>query len=268
MKAADLPPALLHWYDVHRRDLPWRALPGQKADPYAVWLSKIKLQQTTEATIGPYFQRFLTTWPRVQDLASAPLDAILSAWAGLGYYSRARNLHACARVLVADWGGRFPETEVELQTLPGIGPYTAAAIAAIAFDQPATVVDGNVERVMTRLNNSPVPLKENRAQIRAWAAALTPAHRPGDYAQALMDLGATVCRPANPACLLCPLAAGCAAQAAGTAADLPKKAAKAPKPTRQGLAYLIRRNDGALLIDKRPPSGLLGGMDGLSLIHI
>lgn len=253
---------LLAWYDVHARTLPWRSPPDQRADPYAVWLSEIMLQQTTVATVGPYFRHFLERWPTVEALATAPLDDILAAWAGLGYYSRARNLHSCAQAVCANFGGRFPGTEAELLTLPGIGPYTAAAIAAIAFNRPAVVVDGNVDRVMTRLHNSPLPIRENKPAIHAWAKTLTPSERPGDYAQALMDLGATICRPTGPQCLLCPVSAHCAAKAEGTASDLPTKPKKTAKPTRVGHAYLIQ--DGAkLLIDKRPAKGLLGGMDGL-----
>jgi len=254
---------LLTWYDVHARTLPWRAKPGEVSDPYRVWLSEIMLQQTTVATVGPYFQAFVDRWPQVQDLAAAPLNDVLAAWAGLGYYSRARNLHACARHVTEALGGIFPSAEAELLKLPGVGPYTAAAIAAIAFGQAAVVVDGNIDRVMTRLHNSPLPIRDNKKAIYAWAANLTPQARPGDYAQALMDLGATICKPKDPQCLLCPLQSHCAAQAEGTAASLPTKAVKASKPTRHGIAYLIERADGALLIDKRPAKGLLGGMDGL-----
>lgn len=254
---------LLTWYDAHARTLPWRAKPGESTDPYRVWLSEIMLQQTTVATVGPYFEAFVAKWPRVQDLADAPLDEVLAAWAGLGYYSRARNLHACARYVARELGGVFPAAEADLLKLPGVGPYTAAAIAAIAFGQPAVVVDGNIDRVMTRLHNSPLPIRENKKAIYGWASALTPEHRPGDYAQALMDLGATICKPKDPQCLLCPIQSHCQAHAQGTAANLPTKAVKAPKPTRQGIAYLIQRGDGAILIDKRPAKGLLGSMDGL-----
>ena len=263
MKASKVQNELLAWYDGHARELPWRAKPGVHADPYAVWLSEIMLQQTTVATVGPYFEKFLTTWPTVKDLADAQLDEVLAAWAGLGYYSRARNLHKCAQVVAFERDGEFPATQAELIRLPGVGPYTSAAIAAIAFGEAAAVVDGNVERVLTRLFNSPIPLAKNKDQLRAWAAELTPYKRPGDYAQAMMDLGATICRPKNPQCLLCPLTDHCAAQKAGTARDLPTKLEKAPKPVRRGYAYLIEAPDGQLLIDKRPPKGLLGGMDGL-----
>ena len=260
-------PALFHkdlltWYDAHARTLPWRVSPGERALAYRVWLSEIMLQQTTVATVGPYFLDFMMRWPTVEALAQAALDDVLAAWAGLGYYSRARNLYRCAQIIAYECGGLFPSTEAELIKLPGVGPYTAAAIAAIAFDQPAVVIDGNIDRLMTRLHNSPLPIQDNKAAIRAWATRLTPQQRPGDYAQALMDLGATICRPVAPQCLLCPVSVYCEARAAGTAADLPTKPAKKAKPTRQGWAYLIQNGD-KLLIDKRPAKGLLGGMDGL-----
>ena len=263
MKAAKLQTDLLAWYDTHARTLPWRARPGETVDPYRVWLSEVMLQQTTVATVGPYFQAFVTLWPRVKDLAAAPQSDVMAAWAGLGYYSRARNLHACSQAVVQDFGGVFPGTEAELLRLPGIGPYTAAAIAAIAFGQPAVVVDGNIDRVMTRLHAARTPIRDNKAAIKQWAAALTPTHRPGDHAQALMDLGATICKPTKPACLLCPLQAHCQAHEQGLASDLPLKAPKKEKPTRQGIAYVIEDGERRLLIDKRPPKGLLGGMDGL-----
>ena len=224
------------------------------------------LQQTTVATVGPYFQRFIARWPSVTDLAAADLDRVLQMWAGLGYYSRARNLHACAQIVAQNLDGKFPQTELALRALPGIGPYTAAAIRAIAFGQPAVVVDGNIERVITRLYNSPLPLKENKAAIRAWAGRLTPqcpTQRPGDYAQAMMDLGAMICRPKTPTCPICPLSTYCKAHRAGTAPDLPHVGKRAQKPVRHGFAYIITREDGAILIEKRPPKGLLGGMDGL-----
>ena len=254
---------LLTWYDIHARTLPWRFKPGERADPYRVWLAEIMLQQTTVATVKPYFLTFVQRWPRVQELAAAPLDEILAAWAGLGYYSRARNLHACARHVAEELRGQFPSSEEGLLLLPGVGPYTAAAIAAIAFNRPAVVVDGHIDRIMTRLHNSPLPIKVNRKAIYAWAANLTPKERPGDYAQALMDLGATICRPKAPKCLLCPVQRHCLARREGSAAALPTKPTKAPKPTRQGIAYLIQRSDGAILIEKRSVKGLLGGMDGL-----
>ena len=263
MRAARLQSDILAWYDAHARTLPWRAKPGHAIDPYSVWLSEVMLQQTTVATVGPYFRAFRAKWPTVQDLAAAAQADVLAAWAGLGYYSRARNLHACAQVVARDFGGQFPASEAELRTLPGVGPYTAAAIAAIAFGRPAVVVDGNIDRIMTRLHAAQRPIRDNKAAIYAWAAALTPQTRPGDYAQALMDLGATLCRPAQPACLTCPIQAHCAAHRQGLAADLPRKAPRRAKPTRHGLAYLITNRAGHILIAKRPPQGLLGGMDAL-----
>ncbi|MDX2223160.1 MAG: A/G-specific adenine glycosylase [Rhodospirillaceae bacterium] len=251
---------LLAWYDRHRRRLPWRADPGIAADPYAVWLSEIMLQQTTVAAVKPYFERFLARWPTVADLAAAPLDDVLAAWAGLGYYARARNLHACARAVASDHGGVFPDTEAGLRALPGIGPYTAAAIAAIAFGRRAVVVDGNVERVMARLHDVDEPLPGAKRRLHALADALTPDRRAGDYAQAVMDLGATICTPKSPACALCPWAPACAARAAGTALDRPRRSPKAKAPTRRGLVFWIARPDGAVLVRRRPPTGLLGGM--------
>lgn len=248
---------LLAWYDRHRRALPWRALPGTSADPYAVWLSEVMLQQTTVAAVKGYFAAFLAQWPRVRDLAAAPVEDVMRRWAGLGYYSRARNLHACARLVAA--AGGFPDTEAGLRALPGIGAYTAAAIAAIAFDRAAVVVDGNVERVIVRLHAIATPIKASRPAIRAHAAARTPSARPGDYAQAMMDLGATICTPRRPACALCPLAGGCEARAAGTQDVLPTRAAKAERPERRGSVFYARRG-GEVLVRTRPDTGLLGGM--------
>lgn len=258
---------LLDWYDTHARTLPWRVPPdqsrqGRRADPYRVWLSEVMLQQTTVAAVKAYFDVFTKRWPRVQDLAAAADEDVMAAWAGLGYYARARNLLKCARVIAYELDGRFPDTREGLQALPGIGPYTSAAIAAIAFDQPATVVDGNVERVMARLHAVPTPLPAAKPELTARATALTPPDRCGDYAQAVMDLGATICTPRNPACSLCPWRADCAAHAQGIAAELPRKTRKAPKPIRQGTAFVGRRVDGAWLLERRPPSGLLGGMLG------
>ena len=248
---------LLAWYDRHRRTLPWRAEPGTRADPYAVWLSEVMLQQTTVAAVKSYFATFLALWPRVEDLAAAPVADVMRRWAGLGYYSRARNLHACAK-LVAETGG-FPDTEAGLRALPGIGAYTAAAIAAIAFDRPAVVVDGNVERVIVRLHDMAVPIKDCRPTIRVHAAARTPPKRPGDYAQAMMDLGATICTPRRPACALCPLSGGCAARAGGRQDVLPTKATKTARPERLGSVFYIRRG-ADVLVRTRPDKGLLGGM--------
>jgi A/G-specific adenine glycosylase len=252
---------LLDWYDRHRRVLPWRSASGERADPYRVWLSEIMLQQTTVATVGDYFRRFVARWPTVEALAAAPLDEVLSAWAGLGYYARARNLHACARAVVERHGGRFPDTEAALLELPGVGPYTAAAIAAIAFDRPASAVDGNVERVIARLYAIETPLPAAKEEIRPHAARLVPHERAGDYAQAMMDLGATICTPRSPRCLLCPLSDKCLARRMKIAEELPRRSSRAGKPTRRGLAFVLTRRDGAILLRKRPPRGLLGGMD-------
>ena len=252
--------ALLTWYDRHARSLPWRALPGTKPDPYAVWLSEIMLQQTTVKAVAPYFARFLARWPNVVALAEAPVDAVMQEWAGLGYYSRARSLHACAVAIVSQHGGRFPSSETALLALPGIGPYTAAAIAAIAFGQWAVVVDGNVERVVTRLFAIEQALPQAKPAIRAATASLTPQARAGDFAQAMMDLGATICTPRRPDCGLCPLATGCAGQARGDAESFPRKAAKAARPARSGAVFYLRRADGLVLLRIRPPKGLLGGM--------
>lgn len=258
---------LLDWYDVHARDLPWRVSPaarigGVLPDPYRVWLSEIMLQQTTVAAVKNYFLRFTQLWPTVTDLAKAPDDQVMGEWAGLGYYARARNLLKCARSVVADHGGVFPDTYDALVTLPGIGPYTAAAIASIAFDRSEPVMDGNVERVMARLFDIHTPLPAAKPDLKARATDLTPQRRPGDYAQAVMDLGATICTPRNPACGICPLRAPCAARTQGTAESLPKKTPKKPKPTRHGFVYLSTRADGMVLLQRRPDKGLLGGMLG------
>lgn len=255
------PETLLAWYDRHARVLPWRARPGQPpADPYHVWLSEVMLQQTTVQAVIPYFLKFLARWPTVKDLAAASLDEVLVEWAGLGYYARARNLHKCAQVVAAWRGGQFPDTEDALAKLPGVGGYTAAAIAAIAFGRPAVVVDGNVERVMARLHAVTEPLPQSKPRIKRLAAALTPPQRPGDYAQAVMDLGATVCTPKKPACGICPWMAGCQARPMGLAESLPAKAEKPERPTRHGMAFWTIRKDGCVLIRKRPELGLLGGM--------
>ena len=266
-RAAKLRSALLAWYDRHRRVMPWRAPAGRRADPYHVWLSEIMLQQTTVATVGPYFIRFLERWPTVHALAGAPLDDILHGWQGLGYYARARNLHRCAQVVSGDLNGEFPDTEEALCQLPGIGAYTAAAVAAIAFDRPASVVDGNVERVMARLFAIEDPLSAAKPVLRDCAASLAPkstkagaAQRSGDYAQALMDLGATVCTPRKPVCGNCPWSESCAARAGGFAEDLPRRLPKTEKPTRKGVAFWIVAPDGAILLRRRAEKGLLGGM--------
>ncbi|RTL87006.1 MAG: A/G-specific adenine glycosylase [Hyphomicrobiales bacterium] len=251
--------ALLAWYDAHRRDLPWRARPGERADPYAVWLSEIMLQQTTVAAVKGYYETFLARWPTVEALAAAPLDEVLAAWAGLGYYARARNLHACAGRIARDHGGRFPRSEAALRSLPGVGPYTAGAIAAIAFDAPAAAVDGNVERVMARLHAIAAPLRQAKPRVRELAEAMLPAARAGDFAQALMDLGATVCTPRAPKCGACPLSTECAAYAADAAEAYPVKEKKAGKPKRRGAIFILRRGDCALVV-RRPAKGLFGGM--------
>ena len=257
--------ALLRWYDRAARVLPWRVGPaeraaGQRPDPYRVWLSEVMLQQTTVAAVRDYFHRFTARWPDVQALAAAEDADVMAEWAGLGYYARARNLLACARAVAAK--GAFPDTAEGLRALPGIGSYTSAAIAAIAFDRPETVVDGNVERVTARVFAEETPLPRAKPVLARLAARLTPTRRPGDFAQAMMDLGATVCTPRNPSCGACPLAGFCLAHARGLAADLPRKAPKKPKPTRRGIAYVAIRADGAPLIETRPPRGLLGGMPG------
>jgi A/G-specific adenine glycosylase len=254
------PDILLAWYDRHARRLPWRALPGEQPDPYHVWLSEIMLQQTTVPAVKGYYETFLALWPRVQDLAAAPVEAVMAAWAGLGYYARARNLHACAKLVSAAHGGRFPDREDALRELPGIGAYTAAASAAIAFGRRAVVVDGNVERVVTRLHRLAEPLPGAKPVIRALTDAITPARRAGDFAQAMMDLGATICTPRNPACVLCPWQAPCAARAAGDQMLYPVKAAKRAVPVRRGAAFVAVRADGAVLVRRRPENGLLGGM--------
>ncbi len=255
---------LLAWYDRHARVMPWRVGPAERAagarpDPYRVWLSEVMLQQTTVAAVRDYFRRFIARWPDVGVLAAARDEDVMAEWAGLGYYARARNLLKCARAVVARGG--FPDTAANLRHLPGIGPYTAAAIAAIAFDEAATVVDGNVERVVARLFAVQTPLPRARPELAQLAACLTPTARPGDFAQAMMDLGATICTPKSPACGLCPLRDDCAARAGGIAADLPRKAPKAVKPTRRGTVWALRTPRG-WVVERRPGHGLLGGMAG------
>ena len=252
--------ALLAWYDRERRHLPWRAPPGERPDPYRVWLSEIMLQQTTVKAVAPRYAAFLRRWPDVLALSRAELGEVLAAWAGLGYYARARNLHACARVVVEQHGGRFPVTEAELRKLPGIGAYTAAAIAAIAFGARATPVDGNIERVVARLFAVTTPLREAKAEIRALAESLTPDDRAGDFAQCLMDLGATICTPRRPSCGLCPVRPDCSAYAQGLTEVLPYREEKAAQPVRRGTAFVALRADGAVLLRERPLKGLLGGM--------
>lgn len=254
--------ALLGWYDGNARRLPWRVLPGGALpDPYRVWLSEVMLQQTTVAAVIPYFETFTRAWPTVGDLAAADEAAVMAAWAGLGYYARARNLLKCARAVAAA-GGRFPDTEEGLRALPGLGAYTAAAVAAIAFGRRAVVVDANVERVVARWCAVDDPLPGARPRIRALTDGLTPVERAGDFAQAMMDLGATICTARNPRCLLCPVQAGCAARAQGRAGELPAKAAKKPRPERYGRAFWIER-DGAVWLVRRPAAGMLGAMRAL-----
>ncbi|MFN3524252.1 MAG: A/G-specific adenine glycosylase [Phenylobacterium sp.] len=258
---------LLAWYDDNARELPWRVGPadrrlGIRPDPYRVWLSEVMLQQTTVPHAAPYFLAFTARWPRVGDLAAAADEAVMAAWAGLGYYARARNLLACARTVAAAHGGRFPDTEAGLRTLPGFGPYTAAAVAAIAFDRPANVVDGNVERVMARLHAVETPLPAAKPELKAFAEALVRDDRPGDWAQALMDLGATVCRPKAPLCDRCPIVQACRARASGAPEAYPRKSPRSERPRRHGVAYLLTRGDEVALV-RRPPKGLLGGMLGL-----
>ena len=251
--------ALLDWYDTNGRELPWR-LRGGRPDPYAVWLSEIMLQQTTAAAVERYFAEFLRRWPTVEALAAAPREEVLAAWAGLGYYARARNLHACAQRVVEAHGGRFPDTAEALRRLPGIGPYTAGAIAAIAFGRPVAAVDANAERVIARYRAIETPLPAAKPEIRQAAQALVPRARPGDFAQALMDLGSMVCTPRGPDCAACPWAGECAGRARGVAESLPRRAPRRARPRREGEAWLIRRADGAILLRRRPEQGLLGGM--------
>jgi A/G-specific adenine glycosylase len=265
IEASKIAARLLAWYDRHHRDLPWRTPPGaiavgRRPDPYHVWLSEIMLQQTTVEAVKPYFRAFLAKWPDARSLAAADTEDVMKAWAGLGYYSRARNLKRCADLLAAEYGGRFPDTEDGLRALPGIGGYTAAAIAAIAFNRPAAVVDGNVERVVTRLRAIETPLPAAKAEIRDVVAELLPADRPGDFAQAMMDLGATICTPRRPACLPCPLRDDCRAGDEGDPERFPVKAPKTLKPQRLGAAFVAVGDDGAVLLRKRFESGLLGGM--------
>ncbi|MBV1700974.1 MAG: A/G-specific adenine glycosylase [Hyphomicrobiales bacterium] len=251
---------VLDWYGQAHRKLPWRAPPGQLAEPYRVWLSEIMLQQTNVATATPYYFNFLQKWPDVAALARAEPEAIMQAWAGLGYYSRARNLHACAQLICAEHGGEFPRREAQLLKLPGIGPYTAAAIAAMAFGASAVVVDGNIERIMTRMFALEAPLPKAKPEIRSHMASLTPARHAGDFAQALMDIGATLCAVKSPNCTACPLQADCLAAKAGNAATYPRRAEKVTRPHRQGHVYIAQKLDGSVLVQTNGPRGLFGGM--------
>jgi A/G-specific adenine glycosylase len=259
-RRANLAQDLLAWYDANRREFPWRAKAGERPDPYRVWLSEIMLQQTTVVTVAPYYQRFLARWPDVHALARSNLDDVLGAWQGLGYYARARNLHACAKTVSREWGGVFPDSEAALRTLPGIGAYTAGAIAAIAFDKPASAVDGNVERVVARMFAVKTPLPTAKPQLQALAAKLVPEKRAGDFAQSLMDIGATLCTPRHPDCGHCPWNSACAARKLGIAEQLPQRTKKRPRPERFAVAYFIARKDGAIWLRRRDEKGLLGGM--------
>ncbi len=264
LKKEELVDALLDWYDHNARTLPWRISPEDKIggispDPYHVWLSEIMLQQTTVVTVIPYFEKFMEQWPTIEKLAKTELDDVLTTWAGLGYYARARNLHKCAQIICQDFNGIFPDTYEGLLKLPGIGTYTAAAIAAIVYDNAETVIDGNVERVISRAFNITTPLPDSRPEIREYAEQLTPNHRPGDYAQALMDLGATICTPKTLKCDLCPWQSDCISHEMGTATKLPARTSKKARPTRRGYAFWAEY-DGQVWLRRRPEKGLLGGM--------
>jgi A/G-specific adenine glycosylase len=251
---------LLAWYDKNARQLPWRDLPGTKPDPYRVWLSEIMLQQTTVGAVKDYFLKFVKLWPNVHTLAAAPIDDVMKAWAGLGYYARARNLQACAKIVSQELSGKFPESRDELAKLPGIGPYTSAAIAAIAFDEPVAAIDGNVERVISRYYCTEEPLPASKSEIRRYVEPLVPDKRPGDFAQALMDLGATTCTPKSPGCDRCPWGDSCTGRLRGMATALPRKLPKQKIPTRFGHVYWIENGAGDVIIRQRPRNGLLGGM--------
>ena len=258
---------LLSWYDAAGRTLPWRIRPedrkaGMTADPYAIWLSEIMSQQTTIAHAAPYWERFLREFPAVNDLASADRDRVMTMWAGLGYYARARNLHKCAQIISQEYGGRFPQSEAELLKLPGIGPYTAATIAAICFDEATNIVDGNVERVISRIFRAQAPLPKGKPALRKLAGTLVDDDRPGDYGQALMDLGATICTPTSPKCGDCPWQRFCAGFEAGDQTGFPKKTPKKKLPVRYGTVFILSRED-EILLEQRPDKGLLGGMMGL-----
>jgi A/G-specific adenine glycosylase len=260
VSTAPSPDVLLAWYDRHRRILPWRARKGERSEPYRVWLSEIMLQQTTVKAVAPYYARFLSRWPTVDALAAAELEDVLREWAGLGYYARARNLYACAREVAGKHGGIFPSDEAGLLTLPGVGPYTAAAIAAIAYDAATLPIDGNIERVVSRLFALEQELPAAKARLRELADSIKPAHRFGDFAQALMDLGATICTPKKPACSLCPWNDVCTARQRGDQETFPRKAPKREGALRQGAAFVVLRDDGRILLQRRPAKGLLGGM--------
>ena len=258
----------LNWYDKNARRLPWRVSPqdgknGVMPNPYHVWLSEVMLQQTTVAAVKSYFKKFLTLWPELEDLAAAEEDDVMRAWAGLGYYSRARNLKACGDIVVENFGGEFPRTQQELIMLPGIGEYTSAAIAAIAFGEKTQVVDANIERVVARYSANPTPLPRLKTDCRELMGMVTPAKRPGDFVQAMMDLGATICTPKNPKCPACPFREDCLSYNDKTALNFPVKAPKKTKPSRKGAVFVIERSDGAIWLEKRGGKGMLAGMAGL-----
>ncbi|MEQ1930567.1 MAG: A/G-specific adenine glycosylase, partial [Parvularculaceae bacterium] len=260
--------ALLGWYEANARDLPWRTGPherasGERPEPFHVLLSEVMLQQTTVATVAPRYARFIERWPSASSLAASPVEDLLSEWAGLGYYARARNLHRCAAAIVGRYGGVVPDTEEALLALPGVGPYTAAAVAAIAFDRRAVVIDGNIERVIARLFAIDAPMPAAKAAIRARAADIWPQNRSGEFAEGLMDLGATICTPRNPECPACPLSASCGAAASGEPERYPRRAQKAARPNRRGAALALFDAQGRVLLERRPDKGLLGGMLGL-----
>jgi len=264
IKPEDLSSRLLAWYDVHRRVLPWRAPPskgkgGKRADPYRIWLSEIMLQQTTVQAVGAYYRKFLDLWPDVKALAGAKQDDVLAAWAGLGYYARARNLHAAAKIVANDMGGKFPLTAETLRALPGVGGYTAGAISAIAYDEKQAAMDANAERVIARLYAIDTPMPKAKTQLHALCSALVP-DRAGDFAQALMDLGSAICTPKRPACQNCPWFDACKARKRGIQEQLPVKAPKMVRPTRRGAAFVVRDRSGAVLLVKRPDKGLLASM--------
>ena len=263
INANDLETRLLAWYSIHRRNLPWRAAPDSTPDPYHVWLSEIMLQQTTVAVVRDYFLRFIAAWPAVEDLAKASLDEIFHKWQGLGYYSRARNLHRCAQILTQDFKGILPSQEATLLTLPGIGPYTAAAIAAIAYEQPMVPVDGNVIRVFSRLFALETPLPDLKNEVQSLVKPFAPSQRRGDFAQGLMDLGSLICRPRKPLCAVCPLQEICKGHLSGIAGQLPRPAKKALKPVRYGVVFWLENPQGKILLEKRPDKGLLAGLMGL-----
>jgi A/G-specific adenine glycosylase len=258
-KQASLSDQLLAWYDIHRRVLPWRAPAGKRADPYRVWLSEIMLQQTTVQAVASYYRKFLQRWPTVRDLAGAPQDQVLAAWAGLGYYARARNLHAAAKLVANDMGGKFPTTAETLRALPGVGGYTSGAIAAIAYDEKQAAMDANAERVIARLYAVKTPMPRAKAELHRLATSLVP-ERAGDFAQALMDLGSAICTPKRPNCPQCPWRRDCRARKPGIQEQLPVKAPKIARPLKRGAAFVVSDRGGAVLLVKRPEKGLLASM--------